>query len=348
MKGTYQLNNQYNVQFEKLCSALKLGEILLPPEAISGGLLHRMFAVETTEGKYAIKALNPQIMARPVALNNYLRSERIASIAAKKLHAHPAKTIDGKFIHSLDEQYYLIFDWIDGFSLKSNEINHIHCEIIGSTLADIHKTDFSQIEINDDHHDNLDGETDWNFYLDKGIKNNSIWENLFHQSIEKLFVWSSCAKRASRMLATDKVISHRDLEPKNVMWHQNNPIIIDWESAGYIHPMHDLIETAIYWSVNELGNIVKERFITFISGYQKRFDFLKPDWRMILELGYLGKLDWLEYSLKRSLWIECTDEKEQQMGTLQVEGTINAIKEYESMVSKLETWLNNDIKKDLS
>jgi hypothetical protein len=36
---------------------------------------------------------------------------------------------------------------------------------------------------------------------------------------------------------------------------------------------------------------------------------------MILTNGYLGKLDWLEYSLKRSLWIECTDENEQQSGT---------------------------------
>jgi aminoglycoside phosphotransferase (APT) family kinase protein len=130
------------------------------------------------------------------------------------------------------------------------------------------------------------------------------------------------------------------------MWYQENPKIIDWESAGYINPMHDLIETSIYWSVNELGSIEKERFIAFISGYQKRVGVLQADWRMILEHGYLGKLEWLEYSLKRSLWIECTDEKEQQMGTLQVSGTINAIKQYEDMISELESWLNNDINKD--
>lgn len=107
-----------------------------------------------------------------------------------------------------------------------------------------------------------------------------------------------------------------------------------------------LLETAVYWSVNELGSIEKGRFIAFIDGYKKRFGVLQADWRMILEHGYLGKLDWLEYSLKRSLWIECTDEKEQQLGTLQVSGTINALEQYEDMISNLETWLINDINKD--
>ncbi|MNI99931.1 hypothetical protein D3C73_1591450 [compost metagenome] len=60
---------------------------------------------------------------------------------------------------------------------------------------------------------------------------------------------------------------------------------------------------------------------------------------MVLVNGFLGKLDWLEYSLKRSLWIECTDEEEQQMGTSQVTGTINSIIRYADMISELEKWL---------
>jgi len=337
--------HQYNLQFEKLCITFNLGEILVKPEAISGGLLHRMFAIETTKGKYAIKALNPQIMARPTALDNYIRSERIANMVATNLPAQPAKTIEGKFMQSIDNQFYLIFDWIEGVSLKSNQINNVHCEKIGSILADIHKTDFSQLEITYDHIENTK-ETDWNHYLYKGRELSSVWVGLLNQVIEKLFVWSTKAKRSSVMLATKMVISHGDLEPKNVLWYQENPIIIDWESAGYINPMHDLIETAIYWSVNELGGIDKERFLAFIGGYQKKVGVFQADWRMILEQGYLGKLDWLEYSLKRSLWIECTDEKEQQMGTLQVSETINTIRQYEDMISELEALLNNDINND--
>lgn len=139
------------------------------------------------------------------------------------------------------------------------------------------------------------------------------------------------------------IISHRDLDPKNVMWSQDNPIIIDWESAGYINPMQELTETAIYWSENEKGDIDKERFFAFIGEYKNKYGTLQSDWRMVLLNGFLGKLGWLEYNLKRSLWIECTDKEEQQMGTDQVIETINVIRHYSDIISELEKWLNNDI-----
>ncbi len=44
---------QYNLQFERLCHNLGLGELVSVPRAISGGLLHKMYAIETTQGKYA-------------------------------------------------------------------------------------------------------------------------------------------------------------------------------------------------------------------------------------------------------------------------------------------------------
>jgi Ser/Thr protein kinase RdoA (MazF antagonist) len=334
------MNNQYNLEFENLCNKLKLGEIIVKPEPISGGHLHRMYKIETNKGKYAIKALNPQIMMRPTAVNNYIRAECIANIAVSRVRAQPAKSIGGKLLQNIDNQFYLVFDWIDGYILTSNEITNVHCEKIGSILADIHMTDFSQLENTNALNDSKKEETDWNFYLDKGLENNSVWVNLLQENTEKLFTWSTKAKIATRMLTSEKVISHRDLEPKNVMWYKDNPIIIDWESAGYINPMHDLIETAIYWAVDVLGSIDKERFLTFISGYQKRTGVLQADWRMVLERGYLSKLDWLEYSLKRSLWIECSDEKEQYMGTLQVTETINSIRQFEDMISELEASLN--------
>ncbi|AOZ90799.1 hypothetical protein [Paenibacillus crassostreae] len=83
-----------------------------------------------------------------------------------------------------------------------------------------------------------------------------------------------------------------------------------------------------------------EKFLAFIDEYQKGIGNIDADWRKILELGFLSKLDWLEYSLKRLLQIECTDENEQEMGTIEVVGTINTLKQYEEMVSELETWLN--------
>ncbi|GGD58943.1 membrane protein [Paenibacillus nasutitermitis] len=298
-----------------------------------------MYAVETTLGKYAIKALNPQIMQRPEAMQNFLNSEHIATIAANHTPALPAKIIDGTPIHEMDNQFYLVFNWADGESLKPDQINNDHCEQIGTILAVIHKTDFSEIALRNygSGHSSL---TDWNVHLRKGQENNTDWVNPLQEIIDKLYEWNAQANKSAEILTSETVISHRDLDPKNVLWCRDNPILIDWEAAGLINPMQDLLETAIYWSENETGSMDKKRFLAFIDGYKKLYGTLQANWRLVLESGFSGKLGWLDYNLKRSLGMECSDEDEQQMGTNQVNETIHAIKRYADMIPELESWMH--------
>lgn len=331
----------YNIQLENLCNVLQLGNIASVSKRITGGFLHRMYAIETTQGKYAIKALNPKIMLRPMAMQNFINSERIANIALNNIPVFPAKSFDGNFMQEIDNQFYLVFDWIDGISLKPQEINIDHCKKIGAILADIHMTDFSELGIINDWSNNEEL-INWNYYLKKGQEKNTVWVNELHEIIDKLYNWNVQANKSINLFSSDMIISHRDLDPKNVMWIQKNPIIIDWESAGYTNPMQELTETAIYWSESELGSIDKEKFMAFIEGYKKRYGTLQADWETVLISGFSGKLDWLEYNLKRSLGIECTDGEEQRMGTTQVTGTIIAIRRYADMIFELERWLYNE------
>ncbi|MED1862370.1 phosphotransferase [Fictibacillus nanhaiensis] len=217
-----------------------------------------------------------------------------------------------------------------------------HCEKIGGILADIHRTDFSELAIPNEKPD-IEEPTVWNYYLQKGKENRLEWVEILLENLDSLYDWNSSAIEASESLSSNIIISHRDLDSKNVMWQLHNPVLIDWESAGFINPMQDLIETAIYWSKNEKGEINKQKFFSFISGYKKRSGELHSDWKMVLENGYLGKLGWLEYSLKRSLWIECTDKEEQQLGITQVTETIYEIRNYAKQIPKLLDWLNNEL-----
>lgn len=333
---------QYNLQFEKLCKVMELGEIVGEPVTVSGGFLHRMYTIETTRGKYAVKALNPQIMLRPTAIQNFINSERISNLVGNNIPALPAKIFNGNSIQEIDGQFFLVFDWVKGKSLKVKEIDKVHSVKIAEILADIHMTDFSELTIVKDCTYNPQS-IDWNYYLQKGQENNSEWVNLLLENINNLYDWTAQANESAKLLSSNVVISHRDLDPKNVMWIQDNPIIIDWECAGYVNPMQELIETAIYWSEEETGGIDKERFLAFLRAYRNRVGVLQANWRMVLTNGFLGKLGWLEYSLKRSLWIECTDAEEQKMGTAQVTGTINSILCYGSVISELEKWLNDEV-----
>ncbi|MCF6137820.1 phosphotransferase [Pseudalkalibacillus berkeleyi] len=324
---------------KKMCENAQLGELNEAPKKILGGLLHQMYAVDTAKGKYAVKILNPQIMRRPTALKNYIHSEQIAEIASTRIPALPAKKLNGTFVQELDNHCYLVFDWIEGNCLKPNEISKDHCEKIGEIVADIHQTDFSELGIKQERILENEHLTDWNIYLQKGRENHADWFTLLKENSDRLFEWNAMAIEAAKLLSSKMVISHRDLDSKNVIWNHGAPVLIDWESAGYINPMHDLMETAMYWTKSGNGNIDKAKFFVFINGYKKRFGMLNANWNVVLAMGFLSKLGWLEYNLKRSLWIECTNESEQKVGSSQVIETLDDLNRYAETIPKIKQWL---------
>jgi Ser/Thr protein kinase RdoA (MazF antagonist) len=335
-------NLQYNIQFNKLCRHLQLGEMVGQEVRLSGGLLHRMYGIETTKGKYAVKALNPEIMSRPTAMKNYMNSEKIVNIVSNRnIPAIPAIQMNGIVVHNIDSQYYLVFPWVNGKSLEIYNITRAHCKKIGSILADIHSINFLDVDIDNDL--SCDDLTiDWNNYLQIGRKNKSVWADLLHGNLENFYYLTSCANKAAKTLASDMVISHRDLDSKNVMWYLGNPNVIDWEAAGYVNPLQELTETALSLAGDGRGRINKDNFCAVISSYKGKSERLCGEWKTVLDSGFAGKFGWLEYNLKRSLGILSADEEEQNLGTDQVIKTIDAINDYASIIPLLLEWLNEE------
>lgn len=328
----------------KLCLTLGLGEMVSPAQAVSGGLLHKMYFIETTRGKYAIKALNLEIMQRPAAYQNYINSERIANKAASQHKpALPALQWDEQSIHQIENQYFQIFNWVDGHSLKSSEVQVKHSERIGAVLSAIHAADFTELQILDDEA-GVPPMINWRAILKLGKESRSLWTDLLREVMDDLYEWNKLALSAFMMVGgTDRVISHRDLDPKNIMWHDDHPVVIDWEAAGYLNRAQDFVETLLYWSTDEHGKIDREKFTAFICGYQRNANPIEADWRRILYMNLIGKLEWLEYNLKRSL--ESSEDKERQLGTEQAILTINTIGRYISLIPVVTQWLDEEFNK---
>jgi hypothetical protein len=110
------------MNIEKFCQNCKLGTVINITK-LTGGLMHKMFKVETDKGIYAIKVLNKEVMARSDAYNNFVISETISNLAKENnIPVSNALNIDGKFIINYEDNYYMIFDFIDGKVLKDDEI----------------------------------------------------------------------------------------------------------------------------------------------------------------------------------------------------------------------------------
>ena len=74
-----------------------LGEIVGDILPVSGGLMHKMYKVQTERGTFAVKCLNPDIMKRPGVFDNYARAEALETILDNNgIPIVPALTFDGK------------------------------------------------------------------------------------------------------------------------------------------------------------------------------------------------------------------------------------------------------------
>lgn len=306
----------------KLIDKTGLGKITDEPVRVMGGLLNKMYKVNTTTGIYAIKHLNSEVMKRKNAKENHILAERIANIAKNNsINCLPAKIINGITLQEIEGNYFFIFDWFEGKPINEDEITLDHVKKVATLLAKIHNIDFGEIK-NECSLGNELSEVNWDFYIPK-VENKEIRELLINKK-DYLTELDKMATNARKEISTNLVVSHRDLDLPNILWDvNNNPTIIDWESSGVVNPFEELLETAWDWSGGQ-NYFDSEKFSCFLNTYKSNVGDLK-DLNKAIYSNFKNKSGWLEYNLKRVCKLECLDEEEQKLGEKEVIRVINEI-----------------------
>ncbi len=323
---------------KELFNKYKIGNVVQEPLSISGGLMHKMFQVTTETNIYAVKWLNPSIMQRKGVMDNMINSELIANAFSKHLPVIAALNIDGQNVLHSNNKYYMVFNWIEGTSIFPPLISEKHCYKIGSSLGKIHRLNIVIPEVKKNNNDSII--YNWQQYLEKGKELNAFWIDTYAKMVDKLIYWNTLINESKYKLSEFMVISHGDLDPKNVMWYQDMPYFIDWEAAGYVNPYQELLEVLNYWANNGNGELDKDKFKILLYAYNEYMSTKTADWDCVLNSGYAGMLGWLEYNLKRALGIESSDEEEKELGAEQVIGTIKELERYDNQLIILKKWLS--------
>ena len=109
--------------FNKIVNNLDLGNITEGPIQVTGGLTHRMFKVFTDKGRYIIKLLNPNIMKRPTAMDNFNKAEKYEELFKQNnIKAVYSIEFNNKKMQEIDGQYFYVYEWYDGKSIKDEEM----------------------------------------------------------------------------------------------------------------------------------------------------------------------------------------------------------------------------------
>lgn len=310
---------------------LQLGKVLEKPVQITGGFMHRMFKVVTENGKYIIKLLNPNIMKRPTAMGNYKIADGIEKILKKhNIPAVYALEFNGTAMQEIYGQYFYIFDWYDGKSLKDSEITAYHCEKIGKTLAEIHNIDLKSEPFKRDEID-----IDWQKYIRLAKEQQSPIYDIISDKIDLFNESMTKGNEAIKKMPSVKAICHNDMDSKNVLWLGDEFKLIDLECLGYSNPYLELFELALCWSGYETCNIDFKLFNTFFKSYFKNTNLNTDiDWEVMYYSNF-GRLEWLEYNIKRALRIECDTNEEQRMGISEVKETVEHIIYYNNIKNEI-------------
>lgn len=300
-----------------LCQKLNLGHLVSEPQMVTGGLLHRMYKVVTTEGQYAVKKMNPSIKTKENIRAKYQYTEDVAALFSKQgVPALLAYRFQNDPIIEIEDDWFMVFDWINGTTLNSEQITSEHSKKIGRLLFLIHHLNVTSKE---KWHSSFDYFPDehWELLLEQSKLNQSLFtavDSFFPVLLELNQKFYHAILELNKIL----IISHADLDPKNVIWMQNmNPILIDWESVRPVNPTLELIACALDWSGITVGEIKVELYTDFINGYQSegsengRFsnDIITACY------GVAGNwLAWLEFNIRRALGENCVDEQDKNFG----------------------------------
>lgn len=207
--------NNIKITIKILLEKCRLGNLLEDPIRVSGGLLNRMYKIKTTNGTYAIKLLNPEVMKRENAKSNHIFAETVSNIAKDNgVSCLPAKMFDNEVLQQVENYYFLVFDWFDGRSICDEELTLEKCKKVAKELSKLHRIDFTKFKGKcKAYYDTT--EVNWNFYLNK-IDNQQI-KKLLSENIEKLNKLDRQAIKSLKVISKNMIISHRDLDLPNIL-----------------------------------------------------------------------------------------------------------------------------------
>jgi len=319
----------------KIIENAGLGHVSGQVSQVSGGFMHRMYRVDTPGGTYAVKHLNPVIMKRPDAMDNYRRAEKLEVILEEAgIPIAPALTVNGKKMQELDGEYYYIFNWLDGHITDWDGITADQCRQAGTIQGRIHTVKQEDVL----HIEQEPVVIDWDGYIKQAERISSPILPLLKADCEILTYAQDAVNTAKAALPDIVCITDEDMDPKNVMWVDGRPVVIDLECLDYGNPVSHVLQLSLQWAGITTCDLNLELQKSFFEGYLEAYDNGFRDYGSVFGVAYTW-IEWLEYNITRALDSSLTAD-EQKLGITEVTNTLRRL-EYlrdreESIISNLE------------
>lgn len=291
----------------EILNILNLGIPVAEPTRVYGGLLHAMWKATTDKGSYAIKQLSQNIdLKDEMVINNYELTESIAHrFSEKGVPAISALGRDGHRLVRINGIGFLVYPWVEPHDIRQTELPYLKIAIM---LAKIHLIDLQVPEILEPVFDTHTNDSILRL-IRKAKDCNAPFAKHLRNYQDEIITLNETYQTSIPVLKEHVVVSHGDLDQKNVLWVKESPILIDWESARKLNPTYEIINASLDWSGITTNTFNKELFVKMIDAYCAAGGKINAAHVNAAFHGALGNwVNWMLYNINRA----CTAQELEQ------------------------------------
>lgn len=302
---------------------------------VPGGFHHRMWRLNTSDGSFAVKQLADDLDMQDAATVERINATEITAREFAE-HGVPALYSLGnarQHVQVLDGVGYLVYPWTEAMACKKNGIETKHTHTVAGILARMHRSDIGVPELLDSPAMPLTAErvTD---LVQLACQRNVPESQLLEARLADLLEIVALQAPALAVLQQDQVISHGDLDHKNVLWTAaGEPLVIDWESARRLNPTYELLLEALDWG-GITANFKTRPFVNFLEAYLGAGGrIVAAEIPAVADAIQATWVEWLLFNVGRAVGLY--DAHQRAVGLLQVDLSVSTLLRMEKHAARL-------------
>ena len=250
-----------------------------PMIGVHGGFANRMYRLDTDQGSFAVKELNLDDRRSIFHVEDVFRFER-AAFAVGIPMPEPISASHQLLVHR----------WVEGEKLPEAPVSEAYGFEIGEILARIHA-----LEVEWSHRSTEEpAPRDWPELAERAAATGQPWAEELVSQVETFLAIAQFVDTCER--PGPVVLTHRDIQPWNLLARDGRPVVLDWELSGMLDLAGELGSTALSLAKGPgFDDIEPIIFRSVLDGYVAGGGALPPagpSWFVYLIGGWLGFTRW--------------------------------------------------------
>ncbi|WP_199514100.1 phosphotransferase family protein [Nucisporomicrobium flavum] len=257
----------------------QLGTPIAPMVRVHGGFANRMYRLDTDRGSFAVKELNVLDRRSAYHAADVFRFER-AAFAAGVPMPEPISAGPGMLVHR----------WVEGEKVPEEPVSPAYAFEIGEILARIHALGVAWPHVPAEE----PAPRDWPELAERATATGQPWAGELASRVATFLAIARFVETCER--PGPVVLTHRDIQPWNLLSREGRPVVLDWELSGMLDLSGELGSTALSLAKGPgFDDIRPAIFRTVLDGYAAGGGTLPPwgpSWFVFLIGGWLGHTRW--------------------------------------------------------